>query len=311
MKSLYLIPLILILFTSKLAASEKYLESLESLQELYNGIVFDLPEHDDSRVNYGLFNSDRNMKRKASKYVSIGWHSKITEEMLCLANYEEPADDLQKWQRLAKAHFLNAYNFCMIKMIADYLKANPNQLETVKEKGLQALGEDAFDQRECKVGSKKLSLNDIRRILLDSKLRFYDPRSIYGLSSGAASDPRFSKGVFTSKNVDALLAELENEFWNSREASRLNIQNDVLYLNPIVVSSQDHLRTLTEEETFKSYILSVVEEAAIADFVGESDPASWQAFATDLSLNYTEDVPNSNDGRAYDEMKGWDLFCSK
>lgn len=311
MKRLYLLPLLFIFHTANLKASEKYVESLESLQELYNGIVLDLPEHSDSQVNYGLFNSDREMKRKASKYVSVGWHSKVTEEMLCQADYEADGDDPQKWQRLAKAHFLNAYNFCVIKMLGDFLKKKPDEMEAVKANGLRALGADAFDQRECKIGSKKLSLNDVRAILLNPDSKFYDPRSLYGLSTGAASDPRFSKEVFTSKNVERLLAELEGEIWNSRESAQPYIQDDVLYLNPMITSSQDDLVTLTEEETFKAYILSVLEEGAVSDFVGASDPASWQSFQANLSLNYTEDAPNPNDGRIYDEMKGWDLFCSK
>ena len=107
------------------------------------------------------------------------------------------------------AYWLNLYNTSLLEqLILIYPRRN---LESLTEKG------QLFDQKNLTVAEEKLSLNDIKEIVIHNF--GYDPLLIYGFHQGYIASPDLRREAYTGKRVWKILKRNADVFINSNRGT--------------------------------------------------------------------------------------------
>ncbi|MDT0604169.1 DUF547 domain-containing protein [Thalassotalea castellviae] len=107
------------------------------------------------------------------------------------------------------AYWLNLYNVSLLEqLLLIYPRRN---LESLTEKG------QLFDQKNLLVDNEKLSLNDIKSIVIHNF--GYDPLLIYGFHQGYIASPDIRREPYTGKRVWKILERNANLFINSNRGT--------------------------------------------------------------------------------------------
>lgn len=93
----------------------------------------------------------------------------------------------------AKAHFLNAYHYCVLRILARH----PDKKNVMEIPGFK-------DQQQCTLGGASYTLLGLETEFIRP---LKDPRLIFALSWGTVGSPRIPAQVYRAETLDAALAQ--------------------------------------------------------------------------------------------------------
>jgi hypothetical protein len=272
-----------------------------SLQKAFNKAIVLSDGY--SRVNY------KNLSSSSDFESYLDWLERAPISKLVGKSSNDQLNNFRK------AFWINVYNACTIQVMIDRKLYNGGSINDG--------GGAAFDKRTCKVGGLNLSLNQIETgILRNARKRghiesgdkraapsdlgddhtFYDKRIHYAVNCASSSCPALSNRVFTGKNVNGLLKELEKTYWNKgREAAgdhkqQLRKEGSKVLVNPVFISWYKE-----DFPNLKSYILDILSSSdkRAGDIEGgaalDAFEYDWDSNATtktsSSSIEYSDSIP--------------------
>ena len=127
------------------------------------------------------------------------------------------------------AFWINAYNMLTLYGIIESIRKNP---DFAKKGRRSILGNFRFFVlNKYTIGGKKYNLAGIENKILRKKCR--EPRIHFALGCGTGSCPPLKDGLYSGADIDRELDIAANIFINSPKGSRLDKENNMIYLSRI------------------------------------------------------------------------------
>jgi hypothetical protein len=134
------------------------------------------------------------------------------------------------WPRAEQqAFWLNAYNALVLRTVIDHYPA-PTRSADFPDRSIRQIP-GAFDGIRYRVGGRRLTLDDIERLMLDT---FGDARMALAVGRGALGGGRLRSEAFRADRVEQQLAEAQVECATSVSCVRIDLARIVVEASPLI-----------------------------------------------------------------------------